>query len=248
VSSCPFYGPEQAGIHHREFGGLAANAAARLLGLLEEHGLRQGTVVDLGCGSGILAKIVSEAGYEVLGVDISADMLALAAVSAPAARCRQGSLLDAELPPAVAVTAIGEALNYATDPRAGLAQLELLARRIRGSLGRGGVLLFDVATPGRNGPVPVYQQWEDHDGWTLYMRAEESADRARLDRRITIFTRDADGRYRRVDEHHVLVLYPVDTVLALLRGAGFGATVESRYGPTDPSIPGWAVIVATPAT
>jgi SAM-dependent methyltransferase len=246
VSSSPFYGPEQAAIHHRDFGGLAANAAARLLGLLEERGLRQGTVVDLGCGSGILARIVSEAGYEVLGVDISADMLALATVNAPAARCRQGSLLDAELPPAVAVTAIGEALNYATDPRAGLAQLELLARRIRGSLVPGGVLLFDVATPGRNGAGPVHQQWEDHDGWTLYMCAEESADGVRLDRRITIFTRDADGRYRRVDEHHVLVLYTVDAVLALLRGAGFAATVESRYGPTDPSIPGWAVIVATP--
>jgi SAM-dependent methyltransferase len=246
VSSSPFYGPEQAVIHHREFGGLAANAATRLLGLLEERGLRQGTVVDLGCGSGILARIVSEAGYGVLGVDISADMLALAAVNAPAARRIQGSLLDAELPPAVAVTAIGEALNYATDPRAGLVQLELLTRRIRGSLERGGVFLFDVATPGRNGPGPVRQQWEDFDDWTLYMRAEESADRTRLDRSITIFTRDADGRYRRVDEHHVLVLYTVDSVLALLRRAGFEATVEGGYGSTDPSIPGWAVIVATP--
>jgi SAM-dependent methyltransferase len=246
MTGAPFYGAEQASIHHTDFGTLAADAAVRLLGLLAERGIRRGTVVDLGCGSGILARMVSEAGHRVLGVDISADMIALATQNAPAADFRVGSLLDAELPSAVAVTAVGEALNYATDPRAGLSQLELLARRVHASLEPGGVLLFDLATPGRNGSDRIRQQWHDRDAWTLYMRAEESADGTRLDRRITIFHRDAEGGYRRVDEHHVLNLYSVDAVLALLRGAGFEASSEPLYGPTDPPIPGWAVFLATP--
>jgi SAM-dependent methyltransferase len=122
-----FYGPDQALIHDRAFGDLARRAAAYLRPLLDEAGLRHGTVVDLGCGSGILASILTDAGYDVLGVDVSQDMIELASANAPKASFRHGSLLDVELPAAVAVTAIGEALNYATDPRASHAQLERLA-------------------------------------------------------------------------------------------------------------------------
>ena len=110
----PFYGPDQAIIHDREFGDLSRRAAAYLRPLLDEAGLRHGTVVDLGCGSGILASILTDAGYDVLGVDVSQDMIELASANAPKASFRRGSLLDVDLPPAVAVTAIGEALNYAT--------------------------------------------------------------------------------------------------------------------------------------
>src|SRR4249920_1412740 len=106
-----FYGAEQAGIHHREFGRLAGRAADLLTRELVAAGLASGTVVDLGCGSGILARRMTDAGYDVLGVDVSAAMLDLARQEAPRARFVQGSLLDAELPAsAVAVTATGEAL------------------------------------------------------------------------------------------------------------------------------------------
>ncbi len=132
--SDPFYGADQAAIHHEAFGDLAAQAAARLLSALDAAGLHRGTVVDLGCGSGILARIVSDAGYDVRGVDISEDMLRLARANAPGATFARGSLLDAELPHAVAVTAIGEALNYATDPRAGLDEVERLAARVHAAL------------------------------------------------------------------------------------------------------------------
>lgn len=79
--------------------------------------------MDLGCGSGMLAGILTDAGYDVLGVDVSQDMIELASANAPKASLRRGSL-DVDLPPAVAVTATGEALNYAIDPRASLARRE----------------------------------------------------------------------------------------------------------------------------
>jgi methylase of polypeptide subunit release factors len=50
---------------------------------LQELGFRDGTVVDLGCGSGILASIVSQAGYRVIGMDISDAMVAIARERAP---------------------------------------------------------------------------------------------------------------------------------------------------------------------
>src|SRR6202035_3058280 len=128
------------------FGDLAEQAATRLLAELRDAGHCTGRVVDLGCGSGILARAVSDAGYEVEGIDLAPAMLDLARRNAPRATFRPGSLLDTELPPTVGVTAIGEALNYATDERAGTQALGDVFRRVRASLAPGGLLLFDVAT------------------------------------------------------------------------------------------------------
>jgi SAM-dependent methyltransferase len=238
-----FYGPDQALIHHENFGKLAKIAGEDLLSVLADAGLSTGTVIDLGCGSGILARIVSDAGYDVIGVDISPAMIELARKNAPRASFHVGSLLDLELPAAVAVTGIGEALNYATDPRAGLKELERLARRVHDALAPGGVFLFDIATPGREGGAR--QQFHDRDDWTLYMRAEETGPQS--DRYITIFRKDSDGCYVRTDEHHVLRLYVPDEVAGLLRQAGLEAEVRQDYPgvPANlPPIPGWKVILA----
>ena len=53
---------------------------------LENAGLRNGLVVDLGCGSGILAQELCAAGYKVHGIDQSEDMLLLARQRARTAR------------------------------------------------------------------------------------------------------------------------------------------------------------------
>jgi SAM-dependent methyltransferase len=243
-----FYGNDQASIHHTDFGDLARGAAERLLGELAAAGIESGTVVDLGAGSGILARIVSDAGYDVVGVDISPEMVALARVTAPHATFHCGSLLDAELPPAVAVTAIGETLNYATDDRVGIDEVERLAHRVRGVLAPRGVFLFDVATPGRAGPDGGRQLFIDRELWTLYMRSKESGDT--LERAITIFRATGAGGYRRTDEQHILRLYEPDTVLDALKRAGFTARLLDRYSPSpSASTPaaGWTVVLATPA-
>ena len=246
-ASDPFYGADQAAIHHEAFGDLAAQAAAHLLRALDAAGLHEGTVVDLGCGSGILARIVSEAGYDVRGVDISQDMIALARANAPGATFTQGSLLDAEIPHAVAVTAIGEALNYAADPRAGLGEVERVAGRVHAALDPAGVFLFDVATPGRHG-VDVVQKFHEREDWSMFVRLEEHDDRT-LERRMTVFRATGeDGLYRRTDEHHVLRLYEPAALTAVLERAGFDVEVEADYGEASTSTPpsGWIVVEARP--
>ena len=245
-----FYGAEQALIHHTRFGDLAADAATLVTQRLREVGLDHGHVTDLGCGSGILAAALLDAGYEASGVDLSADMIELARATAPGGSFAVGSVHDAEIPASVAVTAIGEVLNYATDPRAGLTALGTVARRVRGSLVPGGVFVFDVSTPGRNLGQLVRHVFHDQDTWMLGMHATETnapGTPARLDRRIVILVRDADGRYRRIDEHHRLELYDPDAVVAELHAAGFAVEVRPSYTEATPSTPpsGWAVLVAT---
>jgi SAM-dependent methyltransferase len=246
MTSAGFYGREQAAIHHERFGDLALDAARTLAGLLVSRGLTDGGVTDLGCGSGILARMMSDLGYEVLGVDLSPAMIELAERNAPRARFRCESLLDVSIPPSVAVTAIGEALNYATDPRAGLDATASVARRVYDALAPGGIFLFDVATPGRNLGLEVRERIHDHDDWMLCMKATETGDR--LDRRITIFTREPNDRWARIDEHHVVQLYDPDALRALLVDVGFTVETQASYGTErgDSTPPmGWTVFVAS---
>lgn len=257
-----FYGEDQASIHHREFGDLALTAAGLVRDELRAAGHGAGTVVDLGCGSGILARALTDEGYRVLGVDLSHDMLEIARAVAPEAELSVGSVHDVEISSAVAVTAVGEVLNYATDARAGLAALGSLARRVHAALEPRGIFVFDVALPGRHGPTARRVVFHDREDWSLVNEVVEDGDR--LDRRIVVFRRTPaseegqatqpgdrrGGSYRRTDEHHVLRLYDPRAVTSVLVEAGFAVERRSGYGPSATrSTPaeGWAVFVGRTA-
>ena len=235
-NACVFYGPDQAHIHDVRFGDLARDAADLVLDALPGPG----TVVDLGCGSGIFARALTDAGSSVVGVDLSPAMVSLARAAVPEGRFSVGSVHDFELPSAVAVVALGEVLNYATDQRAGLDALGALAGRVYDALEPGGVIAFDVSTPGRGGPDGTRDRFHDADDWSLGMHSIEHD--GILEREITIFVREGDT-YRRVDEHHVLRLYPEAEVVAALEDAGFQVKVRGGYA-APAEFPGWRVFVA----
>ena len=48
---------------------------AYLKGLLHENGVDDGLVLELGCGTGTMTEILAEAGYDMIGVDQSEEML-----------------------------------------------------------------------------------------------------------------------------------------------------------------------------
>jgi SAM-dependent methyltransferase len=224
-----FYGEDLARVHHEGFGSLARAAAWALVERLRLAGIRDGLVVDLACGSGITAELLTAAGYDVLGVDLSPHLLEIARRRAPAARFEQASVFDAELPPCVAVACIGEGLSYAADERAGRAAVRAVLTRAHAALAPRGVLLFDVVEPGRE-RLEHRRSWTDGDGWVVCVEAWE--DEAHLlQRRITTFLHSAaDGGWRRSDEHHVQHQFERDDVLADLAAAGFDAEALPGYG------------------
>lgn len=240
-----FYGPDQARIHHERFGDLATDAARLVVERLHAAGHDTGFVTDLGCGSGILAAQLLAAGYLLEGVDLAPAMVELARETAPHGSFRVGSVHDALIAPSVAVTAIGEVLQYATDARTGLDALAALAARVYAALEPGGVFAFDLSLPGRNSGLEVRHVFHDHGTWLLGMHGTEGPDW--YERRIVILIEEDDGRYRRVDEVHRLVLFTVDEVLAVLERAGFAVEVRPSYTVPTASTPptGWAVFVGT---
>ena len=212
-----FYPADLARIHDEGYGDFGRAAACEILRRLTLPGL----VVELGCGSGITTELLSAAGHDVLGIDLSADMLAIARRRAPRAEFRHGSLWDAPLPPCTAVTAIGEVLNYAADERAGEQRLPGLFERIYDALAPGGLLIFDFATPGRGSATP-----HAHTGhnWRVDAQTVEDPAARTLERRMSI---EIDGVHR--EEVHRLRLYEPEFVLKCLEGPGFSSEALDRY-------------------
>ena len=225
------YREDLAYIHHLGFGHLANNAAEVLLNALRNSGIDKGTVVDLCCGSGILAGKLTADGYEVLGIDISEALLDIAKEYAPSAHFRQESIWKSELPPCVAVAAIGECFNYLFDDVGNTDQaLYELLQRIHKALDPGGLLLFDVAEPGRvpdsSGLQRAHTEGED---WAVLMSAQEDRTNRLLTRRITTFRKDGE-LYRREQEIHRLRLVIRSELLEQLDALGFEVDILESYG------------------
>jgi len=216
----PHYGTDLAWIHHAGFSEFARVASAGVIASLEAHGIREGLIIDIGCGSGVLARALTDAGYDVLGIDASPAMIELARVTAPAAHFEIASFDEATLPPCAAITALGEVLNYGT-----LDRVRTFVRNAAHALSPRGLLLFDIA---ERGSYPQHDERRvgGHD-WSVI--TIKDSDGERLTRRVLTF-RQIDGVTRRDEEVHVLELYEREELLAILRERGFRVRVRRSYG------------------
>jgi SAM-dependent methyltransferase len=165
----------------------------------------------------------------VLGIDISEALLDIAKERVPTARFCQESILQAELPPCVAVAAMGECFNYLFDEDNTDQALYALLRRIHEALDPGGLLLFDVAEPGRVPDSGLQQAHTQGEDWAVLMTAEEDRTNELLTRRITTF-RKVGELYRRDEEIHHLRLITRAKVLEHLNLLGFEVDILDSYG------------------
>jgi SAM-dependent methyltransferase len=198
----PTYRDDLAYIHDAGFGHLAANAGAMVIAQLQRAGINSGLVVDVGCGSGIMARQLRDAGYSVIGIDLSESLLEIARRRVPDGSFRVGSFATADVPPCVAVTAVGEVFNYTFDAENCAAVRTRAWQRIYTALAPGGILVFDMAAPAR---VPAAAQRHFFEGvdWAILVETEGNASRTLLTRRMTTFRKLWD-LYRRDFEVHQL--------------------------------------------
>jgi SAM-dependent methyltransferase len=224
-----FYDEDLAYVHHVGFSNLAENGGAQLLSLMAEDGLDSGLVIDLGCGAGEWARLLVRAGFEVLGYDVSEHMVRLARQTAPDAAFECASLYAAELRPSVAITALGEALNYATSGDAPTdVALGGLFRRVAKCLQPGGLFAFDVIVQSDDPPMN-YRTWRKGEDWAVMGEVAEDAERHVLVRDSTIF-REHDGAWRRSEERHEVLVLNAERLTELLSDAGFDVSVGTSYG------------------
>jgi SAM-dependent methyltransferase len=211
----PAYDRDLAYIHDTGFTGFSRKAAPGLLRLLQQNRVPSGLVVDAGCGSGVWARALTDRGYDVLGIDISADMIRLARRRAPSAKFQTGSFLRAALPQ--------------FDPHSGKPQLTEFFRRVHAALRPGGVFVFDVVEPGVAAQGTPPKRFLEGPDWAVLLEVREDRKQKTLTRQIVSFRR-MGKLYRRSEEVHRLHLYSGSELLAELSRTGFEVRLLRGYG------------------
>jgi SAM-dependent methyltransferase len=159
-----------------------------LLGPVRE---RDGLVVELGCGRGLLTRFLVDAGHRVIATDASPAMLDLARGYATGAReIRELVLPDDPIPQADAIVSIGHVLSYLPDSEAIDRALVAIAGALRpGCLLAIGLcdLTYAEAMPG----FPINARVAD--GWAIITeRSTPSPDR--FVREMAVFTATKTAR------------------------------------------------------
>lgn len=223
------YADDLAYIHDQGYKEIARDAASRVIKELSTLGCRSGTVVDIGCGSGLLAHALATAGYDVVGIDLSEAMIALARARVPGAQFRVESFVTATVPASVAVVASGEVLSYAFDSSNDNAARVDWFRRVYEALLPGGLLLFDIAGPGRVPPSGTHHTFAAGSDWAVLVESGFEAAKKTLVRKIISF-RQVGELYRRGTEIHRLALLDPADVLTSLHEIGLRAENIPAYG------------------
>jgi SAM-dependent methyltransferase len=221
------YDVDLAYIHDTGYGDFARNAAPGVLKIILQCADTSRLVVDLGCGSGIWSRALVDAGYEVVGVDVSAPMIEIARQRVPEARFHVGSFVDFGIPECRSVTGLGEVFNYLFDPRNSLATLRRVCQRVFEALIPGGVLIFDIAEPGRC--AGLKQAFKVGADWACLVELLHDESQQQLARRIVTFRKVGDT-YRRHEETHWQQLYERAAVAEILQSVGFQCDIVSGYG------------------
>ena len=181
------------------------------------------TVLDLACGTGTMTALLTRRGYELIAVDGSADMLAVAREKAeglsgvpPLFLQQEMAELDLYGTVEAAICCL-DSLNYLTRPR----DLQRTLERLGLFIQPGGVLIFDVNTPCKfqrlDGQVFLDEREDVYCVW----RTEYSRRSRICSYYVDLFSQEEDGRWRRDFEYHRQRCYELAELKAYLQEAGF---------------------------
>ncbi len=181
------------------------------------------TVLDLACGTGSLSAQLALRGYEMIGVDQSAEMLSVAvekcrglAVEPPIFLNQPMEELDLYGTIDACVCCL-DSINYVTRPAA----LKRAFSRVHLFMMTGGTFIFDVKPPevlrAADGEIYLDETDETYCVW----RADYSVKRRILTYGMDIFRMNNDGTWERGEEVHEEYAYTLDELEDYLRQAGF---------------------------
>jgi SAM-dependent methyltransferase len=222
----PYYRDDLALVHDRGFGFHAAACAPGILEHLRPVLARDGLVLEIGCGSGLLTQELLAAGHRVLATDASPPMLRRAGerLGGGAQAVELLRLPDDPIPVADAIVAIGHPLNYLPD----LAAFERAVVALAGALRPGGIIAFDACDLSW-GRRDLTTQGRIGDDWAIITEFSVPA-RDRFVREITTFVRADASLWRRDHERHENVLVDVTEIPRLLADHGVTASVRPAFG------------------
>lgn len=189
-----------------------------LVSAFEKADIKVLEVLDLGCGTGGICAELADRGFDMIGLDISPEMLNFARER----NFGKNTLLlcqdmrEFELYGTVqAVYSSFDCINYLTSD----GDLDSIFALVHNYLESGGVFAFDVNTEYRyteifDGKSFVYEVEDDMGVWRNGYSAEERLCVFDVD----IFSMEEDGSYYRTSESQVQRLYSRDEILSAAKG------------------------------
>ena len=186
--------------------------------LLKENGIENGLVLDLGCGTGKLTRLMEKKGYDMIGVDNSFEMLDIAREQeSENILYLMQDMREFELYGTVrAIYSACDSLNYILEEE----ELLEVFKLVNNYLDPGGLFIFDI-----NSSFKYYELLAENtfaetreEGsfiWENYFDEEEGINEYDL----TLYIKE-DGRFSRFQEVHYQKCYELDIIKKLIEEAG----------------------------
>ena len=190
-----------------------------LAALFQENGIRDGLVLDLGCGTGKLTRLMEQKGYDMIGVDNSFEMLDIARETASEnILYLMQDMREFELYGTVrAIYSACDSVNYILEEE----ELLEVFKLVNNYLDPGGIFVFDI-----NSSFKYYNLLGENtfaetrkEGsfiWENYFDEEEGINEYDL----TLYIEEEDGRFSRFQEVHYQKCYELEKIKELLAKAG----------------------------
>ena len=190
--------------------------------LLAEEGIKDGILLDLGCGTGSVTELLAKAGFDMIGIDNSEEMLDIAMEK----RYESGldilyllqDMREFELYGTVkGVVSICDSMNYILDDEDLLDVFKL----VHNYLDNDGIFIFDMNTMYKYREILADNTFaEDREEssfiWENFYDEEEEINQYDL----SLFVQEEDGRYRKYEETHLQRAYEQECVEELLKESG----------------------------
>lgn len=187
--------------------------------LFKEYKIEDGLVLDLGCGTGKLTRFLAEKGYDMIGVDYSFEMLDIAREqSNDSILYLQQDMREFELFGTVrAIYSACDCLNYLLEEE----EVREVFALVNNYLDPGGLFVFDINTPYKYKELLAENTFAEtrEEGsfiWENFYDKEEQINEYDL----TLYIKEADGRFQRFEETHFQKCYDLSTIQRLLEEAG----------------------------
>lgn len=176
--------------------------------------------IDCGCGSGKITSRLKKAGYDVIGTDVSAEMLEAARanfirenldiplVQMDSEKLTVGNKIEF-------ITAVCDVVNYIKKP-------ERFFRSAYRALKPGGILIFDISSKFKlTGIIGNNVFTDSTDNVTYIWSNVLSPALDKVEMYLTFFTKNATGSYDKSEEKQVQYIYDPEYLVSLLRQTGF---------------------------
>ena len=197
-----------------------------LTGLLQKYGVDSGLVCELGCGTGTMTELLAAAGYDMIGIDASVEMLEEAAekkyVSGSDILYLNQDMREFELYGTVrAVISVCDSMNYLLEEE----DLLTVFRLVNNYLDPGGVFVFDLNTAAKYTRIGDSTIAENREDGSFIWENTWDPERQLNEYMLTLFLPEeedpeGDMLYRKYEEVHLQRAYDISRIKALIEASG----------------------------